>query len=311
MRDEGDILYLKWGGEIVKKSLYRKVIFGLLVICVILLIVNLILICLKLHILQNIANYSIINLLRAILTNTYFSGVCCSVIAVIVIYFAQVKYSKRMLKKDFRCNEVIQDIYTAIETYMDISDRVPERTEWSESEEFLARKKRDSTQFYKFYKQNEPIIKQITTGLTYENNNLLLESVQSCFLINLNFKLLSIINNVKNRLFSLRPKYEEVLELCKSYESAKTDETLFDLGDKLFSFFVDLKFMTLYWNQLLDYLEYDPTYIRLFIKLYNSKYSIEETLMQPIEIQNSRVKGVNKAVRREKLLYKIRHFWDK
>lgn len=291
----------------MKNSLYRKVELGLLVICLFLLVA----ISLRLNILQEIANYSIINLLCTILGNSYVWGVIGSIIAVVIIYFAQVKYSKRMLKKDFRCNEIIQDICSAIESYVDISDKVPARTKSSENEEYLVRRKRDSTQFYEFYKQNEPVIKLITIGLTYGNNNILIESVQSCFLINLNFKLLSIINNIKNRLFSLRQRYEEVLEMYKNYESDKTDETLFALGDELFSLFVDLKFMTLYWNQLFDYLEYDPTYFRLFVEIYNSKYSIEEDLRQPIEIQNLRVKEVNKAVKREMLLYKIHHFWDK
>ena len=291
----------------MKTSLYRKVIFWLLVSCLVLLVA----ICLKLNILQEIANYSVMKLLYAILGNSYFSGVFCSVVAVIVIYFAQIKYSKRMLKKDFRCNEVIQDIFFAIETYVEISDKVPERTKRSEGEEYLAKKKHDSAQAYEFYKHNEANIKLISVGLTYETNDLLLESVQACFLINLNFKLLSIINNVKNRLFSLRTEYEEVWKMNKDYESNRSDENLCKLGDKLFTFFVDLKFMTLYWKQLLDYLEYDPTYIKLYIELYNSKYPIEEDLKQPIEVRDLRDKEIDRAVRRAMLSYKIHHFWDK
>ena len=215
-----------------------------------------------------------------------------------------------MLKKDFRCNEVIQDIYFAIETYVKISDKIPERTKHSENKEFLAKKKHDSTQAYEFYKHNEANIELITIGLTYENNDLLLESVQACFLINLNFKLLSIINNVKNRLLSLRTESEEVWKMNKDYEANRSNENLCMLGDKLFTFFVDLKFMALYWKQLLDYLEYDPTYIKLYIELYNSKYPIEEDLKQPIEIRILRAKEVNKKVKREMLLHKIHHFWD-
>lgn len=291
----------------MRNSLYRKVELGLLMICLFLLVS----ISLELNILQEIANYSIINLLCTIVGNSYVWGVIGGIIAVVIVYFAQVKYSKWMLKKDFRCNEVIQDICSIIEIYVDISDKVPARTKLSENEEYLVRRKRDATRFYEFYKKKERVIELITIGLTCENNDILIESVQSCFLINLNFKLLSIINNIKNRLFSLRQGYKEVLEMYKNYESDKTDQTLFALGDKLFSLFVDLKYMTLYWNQLFDYLEYDPTYFRLYVKIYNSKYSIEEDLRQPIEIQNLRVKEVNKVVKRKMLLYKIRHFWDK
>ena len=41
----------------------------------------------------------------------------CSIISVVVIYFFQVQYSKRKLKKDLRCNEIIQDVYDGIEKY--------------------------------------------------------------------------------------------------------------------------------------------------------------------------------------------------
>lgn len=215
-----------------------------------------------------------------------------------------------MLKKDFRCNEIIDDIFIVIEDYENIADKFEDLTKQSEIEDFWVRRKYNATQFYDFYKKHEAIIDVTTRCLTYKNNSILLESVQSCFFINLNFKLLNIVNNIKNRLSTLGPRYEQVLACDQKYELDKTDETLIALGDSLSTFFGDLECMVQYWKELLDYLEYDHTYIRLFIKHYNSKFSITESLKQPIEIQNLRVKEVNKAVFREMLFYKIQHFWD-
>ena len=61
----------------------------------------------------------------------------------------------------------------------------------------------------------------------------------------------------------------------------------------------------------LDYLGYDPTYIKMFIKIYNSKYDIMEDIKQPAEVRNLRAKEVDKAVRKAIWQYKIKHFWDK
>ena len=49
------------------------------------------------------------------------------------------------------------------------------------------------------------------------NNDILIESLQSCFFLNLNFKLLSIVNNIKNRLPNIRNGYPEIKEMCKKY----------------------------------------------------------------------------------------------
>ena len=69
-------------------------------------------------------------LVEKIVTNTYFSGVACSIIAVIIIYKWQVLYSKRKLKQDFRCNECIEGIYDGIEVVRKYMPLVPEKEKW-------------------------------------------------------------------------------------------------------------------------------------------------------------------------------------
>ena len=74
------------------------------------------------------------------------------------------------------------------------------------------------------------------------------------------------MNNIKNRLPNLRKNYLEIKELYKKYELEKNEKELNDLGNRLSTYFIDLRFMAMYWNELLDYLGYDPTYIKMFIK---------------------------------------------
>ena len=76
-------------------------------------------------------------------------------------------------------------------------------------------------------------------------------------------------------------------------------------------YLIDLRFMATYWQELLDYLNYDPTYIKLFVHTYNSQYDILEELKQPKEIQYAKQRKIQKEVRKAIWLYKIKNFWNK
>ncbi len=291
----------------MKKSLYRQVMFVLLMICLMLLIA----IAIKIEVFKGLSTCVVFKTIVSIMKNSYVSSILCSILAVLIIYITQVYHSKKMLKKDFRCNEIIEDVYDGIEIYCKLKDEIPEKVERMPDEDVLDKRRRESLMFYEFYKKNSGDVDIITLSLSYENNDLLIDSVQSCFLINLNFKLLSIVNNIKNRLPNLRKNYPEIKELYKKYELEKNEKELNDLGNRLSTYFTDLRFMAMYWNELLDYLGYDPTYIKMFIKIYNSKYDTMEDIKQPAEVRNLRAKEVDKAVRKAIWQYKIKHFWDK
>ena len=70
--------------------------------------------------------------------------------------------------------------------------------------------------YYKFYKEYEVDFEMMAYSLSCENNDILIESLQSCFFLNLNFKLLNIVNNIKNRL----PNIRNAIQKSKRY--AKT-----------------------------------------------------------------------------------------
>lgn len=291
----------------MKKSLYRQVMLAISIICLVLLII----IAIKVEAFAGVSEYAFFEVIVSIINNSYVCSFLCSIFAVFVIYIAQVRYSKKMLKKDFRCNEIIEDLYHGIEEYCKIMDKIPSSEERKSDEDWFEKRKKDSLMFYEFYKKNKTDVDIITLSLSYKNNDLLIESLQSCFFINLNFKLLNIVNNIKNRLPNLRNDYPEIKEIFEKYESEGGENELIALGNKLPSYFTDLRFMTMYWKQLLDYLEYDPTYIKMFIETYNSKYVLEEDIKQPVEVRNLRAKEIDKAVKKAMRQYKIKHFWDK
>ncbi len=76
-------------------------------------------------------------------------------------------------------------------------------------------------------------------------------------------------------------------------------------------FSIHLGLMARYWQELLDYLNYDPTYIKLFVQAYNSQYDILEDLKQPKEFQYAKQKKIQKEVRKAIWQYRIKNFWNK
>ena len=242
--------------------MYRKVMLFLTVVCLILLS----LIAWKVGVFNTIAGTAFFPLINKVVTNTYFSSISCSIIAVIVIYKWQVWYSKRKLKQDFRCNECIESIYDGIEEFCKYASSIPKRERGKEGCDYAEFRKKNAQKYVDFYREHKGEIHIANLAMSYEGNDLLIESIQSCFFINLNFKLLEILNNVKNRLPNLRKKYPEIEKMEKCYKETSDEMTLMRLGEELATYFIDVKFMACYWKELLDYLEYDPTFIKLFIK---------------------------------------------
>lgn len=56
-----------------------------------------------------------ISAFKTLVSNDYFINIFCSVLSVVVLYIIQLKYCKVKLKQDFRCNEIIHDLYDGIE----------------------------------------------------------------------------------------------------------------------------------------------------------------------------------------------------
>lgn len=69
--------------------------------------------------------------------------------------------------------------------------------------------------------------------------------------------------------------------------------------------------MASYWKELLDYLKYNPMFIKLFIKTYNARYKLEEDIELPVEVRNSHMIEVRREVRKAILRNNIRSFWEK
>lgn len=208
-----------------------------------------------------------ITFISNILNNTYVSGVLCSIIAVIIVYKWQVWYCKKRLKQDIRCNECIRDIYHGIETACKYALEVDVAQEYEDDDQYECEQK-----YVTYYKRHQTSIETTNLELCDDRNDLLIDSIQSCFFINLNFELLGIVNSVKTELMDLRREYPKIIRMVEQSDAVTDEKMMTQLNDMLCDYFMELKLMAGYWKRLLDYLQYDPTFINLFVKTYNERY---------------------------------------
>ena len=193
----------------------------------------LMLIAIKLKVFEGISICILFKALGFIIKNSFVEGILCSILAVLIIYFMQVYHSKKKIKKDFRCNEIISDVYSGIEEYCKLKNQIPEIDENISNEDYCEKRRSVSLRYYEFYKKNLAEVNIITLNFSFPNNDILIDSVQSCFFINLNFELLGIVNNIKNRLPNLRNNYPKIKEMFEKYELENEEKELLKLGDML------------------------------------------------------------------------------
>lgn len=79
-------------------------------------------------------------------------------------------------------------------------------------------------------------------ALVYENNKILLDSVSTVFFININFKVLNLVNNIKNRMPTVQKHYDNIENFASAdYYSIEHMNT-------------DLRFLSDYYKDLFEYL---------------------------------------------------------
>lgn len=300
----------------MRKPLYNIVIFVFHIISLILLF----LLCIHFEIIRIDFSAFSKETLASFFQNDYVVNIACTILTAIALYFFQIKYSKHKLKNDFRCNEIIHDVYDGIErTHLLIKNSEPvseevEKIRENQTTDFDVRRKEEALQYLSFYKKHKVDFEICNLSLTYYNNWILIDSVQTVFFINLNFKLLNIVNNIKNRRPNLEEEYPKIKELFDLYEKENNDKTLVQLGTEIRSFLLDIDFMAKYWFALLDYLGYDPMPVKLYCELFKKEYPeyddrLSEFFRLPVSQQNRMTRKVRKKAMRLYLKYRIVNFF--
>lgn len=269
------------------------------------------------------------NWLGLFFNNSYVVSTLCGIFSIIILYVAQLKYCKKMIKKDFRCNEIIGDLSAGIQKSFNLLDKammmenglVQEpnyeinstsgKCEQEKAQALIQRRQAEAAQYWEFYKEHKVQLYICNLSFTFDNNTLLIESIQTVFFININFRLLDIVNNIKNRKPNLVEKWKRIEQLESKYEHSKDESLKTECGKLVEDYLVDLKIMATYTQNLLEYLEYDPTFLKLFSKTFNEKYQVEVFFSLPYETRKKESKRIEKLVRKKMFKYKLKNFFYK
>lgn len=166
--------------------------------------------------------------LKDFFNDGYVANIICSVLSLLLVYYCQLAYCKFRLKRDFRFNEALTDLYSAN------SDAKKLLSKWNKTDSL------------KFYRENKSTIKLIHDEYLYPNNSIVWDSINTVFFLNINFKLLGIVNNIKNRLPTMDRLWQDV---------SQEDESITDRTVDLL--FMDIEFLSEYCDDLFDYFNFD------------------------------------------------------
>ena len=264
-------------------------------------IVLLILLCSHLKKFSVFERVSLEQFLNRLLSNDYFINIFCSIISVIGLYFIQLSYSKHKIKSDFRCNEIMLDLYDGItKTYELIEASKYADREYINSTEvnvkYSVRSKLLAEKYVRFYSENKTDFYLSNAFLTYYNNDILIDSIHTVFFININFKLLDIINNIKNRKPNVSNEYKEIQILFDEYQQDNDEKELIKLGDVIERYILDLKFLANYYKELLDYLGYDHLPNELYNDTFQLMYPTEKERMEFYKLPYAKQKKISRKI---------------
>jgi len=208
--------------------------------------------------------------LQRVLDNQYFVNIFCSFVVIFIAYFTHIAYCKRKLLSDFRFEEALSGLYSNVE----------------QAEELLAELQSSKISMSEFYYQNKSSLGFVHDLFLYPNNSIIWDSISTVFFINLNFRLLGILNNIKNRIPTLD-------EWWKSIEESSTDRIEYNVKYYL----LDLKFLCQYLHELFDYFSYSDELTKLANK--HLSVSILELYNMPKKKQRKILAEAYKKARKE------------
>lgn len=312
-----DIKYEKIESIVQQKqrSYFRVVVFIFLLTITVLLLK----ICIYFNILDFNLSFdeSLKDVIIKFFNNDYVINILCTIITAVALYVLQIKYSKYKLKRDFRCNEIIHDLYSGIESAYKIHSNA-KQIEFELGSlgviDFREKEKIKSKKYCDFYNANKADFHLSHLALTYHNNDILIDSIQTVFFLNLNFKLLNIINNIKNRKPNLVKEYPKIESLYEKYEKEAKEVDFLALGNEIEQYITDVGFMGEYFLDLLNYLGYDPIPNKFYIAIFNSMYPSTEALIRYLDLPKKEQYKISKKVYMkstiELIKYKIKKFFE-
>ncbi len=189
------------------------------------------------------------------LIEVYVSGIICSIIGVFIVVWWQVAYSKVKLKENKRIRVSLRNISIGMSKF----EELPEEYTCIQDN----RLKYDSRSFFKKYEEKKRVLDYLCFELADKKRDILIESVETCFFLNLNFDVLEVVYDLKYNLEVVREnklKKDEIEELIDCNNHTEEDKLLNQWYRYTVGYLAGLNRLYESWNKLFDYLEIESRY---------------------------------------------------
>lgn len=252
----------------------RKVVFGFSVL------INIVLISIITIIM--ITENQIDGRLLGIVSNlieVYVSGIICSIIGVFIVVWWQVAYSKVKLKENKRIRISLRNISIGMSKF----EELPEEYTCIQDN----RLKYDSRSFFKKYEGKKRVLDYLCFELADKKRDILIESVETCFFLNLNFDVLEVVYDLKYNLEVVREnklKKDEIEKLIDCNNHTEEDKLMNQWYGYTVGYLAGLNRLYESWNKLFDYLEIESRYYLKFVEKRHEYFKEGKTNISDTEI---------------------------
>lgn len=257
----------------------RKVVFGFSVLINIVLII--VLLVNKINILEEPIIESISELTE-VLKNTYVSGIICSIIGVFIVVWWQVTYSKVKLKENKRTRESLKHLSIGMSKFEELQE---EYTYIQDNG--LKDAIKDRRLFFKKSEEKKEDLDYLNSELADKKRDILIESVETCFFLNLNFDVLEVVYDLKYNLEVVREnklKKDEIEKLINCNHHTEEYRLLKQWSVYTVRYLGGLNRLYESWNKLFGYLEIESKYYLKFEEKRDEYFKEGKTNISDTEI---------------------------
>ena len=203
--------------------------------------------------------------LASIISNQYISSIIVASGTIFIFLDIQISLAKKGIKSDFRCQEILSDDISKFKELF-LNNPIPRRNSDENETDFSIRENK----YYKtFLEKNKSQVRFLSEELSHEGNLLLIDTLKISMFYNLNFKLISIINNILNRMPNFTKYNIEVREFLNNNRQNISEHNAC-------IFMIDLLYLVKYWEDLFNYLKFDAIYSEVLIDFYKKYFPSNE-----------------------------------
>ena len=255
----------------------RKVVFGFSVLINIVLISIITIIMIT----ENQIDGRLLGIVRNLI-EVYVSGIVCSIIGVFIVVWWQVTYSKVKLKENKRTRESLKHLSIGMSKFEELQE---EYTYIQDNG--LKDAIKDRRLFLKKSEEKKEDLDYLNSELAGEKRDILIDSIETCFFLNLNFDVLEVVNDLKYNLELVREnklKKDEIEKLINCNHHTEEYRLLKQWSVYTVRYLGGLKRLYESWNKLFGYLEIESKYYLKFEEKRDEYFKEGKTNISDTEI---------------------------